>query len=295
MITVMGATGHTGAAVTRLLLQAGQSVRALGRSEERLEPLRKEGADVRAGDTTDATFLTSAFRGADAAYTLLPPDPRSGDYRAAQDRQGEAIANAVRESGVRYAVALSSVGADQPSGTGIIEGLHAQEARLRALAGVNVLFLRPGSFFENFHEMLGVIKQQGVAADSVAPHVPLPMIATRDIAEVAAQALLARNWKGAVVRELLGPRDLTYAEAVSILGTRIGKPDLAYLALPRANMAAALTQAGLSPSFAGLYVEMTRAFDEGRVRSAEGRKASNTTPTRFEDFAEELGRAYSTL
>ena len=118
------------------------------------------------------------------------------------------------------------------------------------------------------------------------------MVATRDVAAVAAQALQARDWTGVVVRELLGPRDLSYAEATRILGERIGKPDLAYVQLSYAEMAEALVQAGLSASFAGIYVEMTRAFNEGRVLPRAGRTPANTTPTRFEDFADELAQAY---
>jgi hypothetical protein len=59
-------------------------------------------------------------------------------------------------------------------------------------------------------------------------------------------------------------------------------------------MAKALTQMGFSEDVAGLYVEMTRAFNEQRVKSLEGRKPESTTPTRFEDFAKELAQAYRT-
>ena len=155
-----------------------------------------------------------------------------------------------------------------------------------------MLNLRPGSFFENFYMSLPVIKHQGVLADSVAPDTAIPMTATRDIADAAARALVSRDWSGVVVRELLGPRDLTHPEVARILGAHIGRPDLPYVQLPEDAMAAALVQAGLSESFARLYVEMTRGFNEGRVRSREGRTAANSTPTRFEDFAEELARAY---
>ena len=288
MITVMGATGHTGRKITEALLAAGAKVRALARSENRLAELARAGADVLAGDTTDVSLLTQGFRGADAVYTLLPTDRRAPDYAARQREEGEAIATAIRESGVRHVVALSSLGADLGAGTGVIVGLHAQEQRLRALDGVNVLLLRPVSFFENFYDALETIEQQGVVADSVAPDLPHPMIASRDIAAVAARALLARDWTGVAVRELLGQRDLTYAEATRILGERIGRPDLTYVQLSETDMIAALVEAGLSESFARLYVEMTRAFNEGRVRPSAGRTAENTTPTRFEDFAIEL-------
>ena len=118
------------------------------------------------------------------------------------------------------------------------------------------------------------------------------MIASRDIAAVAARDLLARDWTGVAVRELLGQRDLTYPEATRILGERIGRPDLIYVQLSETDMIAALVAAGLSESFARLYVEMTRAFNEGRVRPSASRTAENTTPTRFEDFATELLAAH---
>ena len=292
MITVMGATGHTGKKITEALLKAGEKVRALGRSESKLAGLKSSGAEVLTGNVTDPAFLTKAFRGADAVYTLLPTDRHSPDYRAEQDREGEAIANAIRNSGVRYVVALSSIGADLSEGTGPIAGLHAQEERLKRLKGVNLLLLRPVSFFENFYETLGLIKHEGINGDSVAPDLSVPMVATRDIADVAAKALKARDWKGIVVRELLGPRDLSYSEATRILGQRIGKPDLRYVQFSYADEANALVQAGLSESFASLYVEMTRAFNEGKVKSEKGRTPENTTPTQFEDFAGELARAY---
>jgi uncharacterized protein YbjT (DUF2867 family) len=291
-ITVMGATGNTGKKIARLLLGAGEKVRALGRSENKLAELENAGAEVLAGDTNDAAFLAKAFRGAHAVYTLLPTDQRAPDYRAAQDVQGEAIAEAIRRSGVRHIVALSSLGADLSEGTGVILGLHAQEERLRQIENTNVLLLRPASFFENFHAALGIIQHEGTHADSVAPDLAIPMIASRDIAHVAAEALCARGWQGVVVRELLGQRDLSYTEATRILGQRIGKPDLAYVRLSYAAEARALEQAGLSASFAGLYVEMTRAFNEGTIPAR--RTAENTTPTPFEDFADDFAEAYAT-
>jgi len=239
-------------------------------------------------------FLAKAFRGADAAYTLLATDRRSSDYRAEQDRQGEAIVNALRESGIRHVVFLSSLGAELSEGTGPIAGLHAQEERLKRLADTNVLLLRPASFYENFYEMLDLIRHQGISGDSIVPDLALPMVATHDIADVAATALKTRKWKGSEVRELLGPRDISHAEVTRILGERIGKPDLKYVQFSYADMARALVQSGVSESFASLYVEMTQAFNANIVKPCKGRTPENTTPTRFEDFAGELARAYQT-
>ncbi len=295
MITVMGATGNTGKKVAEALLKAGEKVRALGRSARKLAPLQELGAETLAGDAGDAAYLARAFHGADRVYTLLPPDAQSTDYRAEQDKAGEAIVRAVRESGVRYVVFLSSIGADLKEGTGPIAGLHAQEERLKHLEDTHVLCLRAGFFFENFYATLPLVKHQGINGGAIAPNVSFPMIAGRDIAEAAAKALLSRDWNGLVVRELHGERDLSNAEATRILGARIGKPDLQYVQFPYGDYAGALVQMGVSQNVAGLYVEMAKAFNEGRAKPIEGRGPRNTTPTRFEDFAVDLGRAYQSL
>jgi len=293
MITVMGATGNTGKKIAEALLKAGEKVRALGRSESKLAELKRAGAEVVNGDTNDAVFLTKAFRGADAVYTLLPTDPRAADYRAEQDRQGEAIAKAIRESGVRYVVALSSMGADSSQGHGVIAGMHAQEERLKKIDGMNLLLLRPVSFFENFYGSLALIKQEGINGDSVTADLAVPMVATRDIADAAAKALKTRDWKGVIVRELFGPRDISYSEATRILGEKIGKPDLQYVQFSYDDQIKALVQAQFSEGFARLYVEMTRAFNEGTINPARTRE--NTTPTRFEDFADDWASAYDAM
>jgi len=244
------------------------------------------------GDAADATFLADAFRDADAVYAMLPPAANVPDYRAHQDRLGEAMVAALRDAGTRYVVFLSSVGADQPAGTGFVERLHAQEQRLRTLPETNLLLLRPGSFFENFFAYTDLIRQEGIIADAVAADVPMPMIATRDIAAAAAQALQRRDWQGVVVRELLGPRDLSYAEATRLLGERFGRPDLPYVTVSYAAMAETLQQVGYSADTARLHVELARALNDGTVRSLEGRTPANTTPTCFGEFAIDFAAAY---
>jgi uncharacterized protein YbjT (DUF2867 family) len=288
MITVMGATGQVGRQITERLLEAGESVRAIGRNPRTLAALAAAGAETFCGDAADVAFLTRAFRGAVAVHTLLPYDPTTPDFRAEQKRLGEAIVTAVRDTGVRHVVALSSLGADLPVGTGFIASLHAQEQRLRRLTDVNVLILRPGLFFESITAAVDLVRALGINADAVAADAPVPMIATRDVAEVAAAALAAHEWTGVQVRELLGPSDLTYTEATSILGAAIGRPDLEYVRLPDAEMVEALVQAGFSPDTAVLHVEMGRALSDGTIVSLAGRTEATATPTPFEAVVADL-------
>ena len=120
------------------------------------------------------------------------------------------------------------------------------------------------------------------------------MVATRDVADVAAAALRARDWTGFVVREVSGQRDLTFGEVTAIIGERIGRPGLPYVQLPDAEMLGALTDAGLSADVAAQNLEFNRALSDRTIRSREPRGPQNTTPTRFEDFADELLSGYAT-
>lgn len=291
MIAVMGAAGNTGKVVAEALLSKGEKVRAIGRDAARLEPLRAKGAEVAVGDAGDAAFLARAFAGAEAAYTLIPPGMTAPAFRAHQDRLGAATAAALREAKVRRVVLLSSLGAEHPAGTGPIAGLFAQEARLRELR-VDALFLRAGYFYENTFSSLPLVRHQGINGGAIGPDVPIGMIATADIGAAAAAALLARDFSGAAVRDLVGPRDYTLAEVTKILGAAIGKPDLAYVQFPYDAFAGALAQAGLSKDLAGLYAEMSRAINEGRIRSTQGRTPKTTGPTPFEALAPALAAAY---
>jgi len=292
----MGATGRTGSRICQTLLKAGVAVRALGRDAERLAPLAEAGAQTAVGRPNDAAFLTDAFRGTDAVYTLLAYGPDTEDYRNQQAAQGEAIVQAIRASGVRRVVFLSSVGAEVSSGTGPIISMHDQEQRLRQLPPeVNVLVLRVGALFENLYAALEIVRAYGCFSDAVAPDVPVPMIATADVADAASHALLALDWRGVETRELLGQRDISYAQATRLLGAAIGKPDLPYVPVSPRELAGALRDAGYSSSVAACYAELGEAISNGRVRAQEVRSARNTTPTPFEDFAQAWAEAYRAL
>lgn len=300
MYVIMGATGNTGSIVARTLLAQKQKVRAIGRSADRLAPLVAEGAEPFVCDVNDTAALTNAFSGAKAVYAMIPPSMTSENYRDEQDRVTDAIAAAVQQAGVAYVVSLSSVGADKPQGNGPVAGLHYLEQTLNQVPDLNALHLRPGYFMENTLAQIGIIKTMDIAAGPLRSDLALPMIATRDIGRAAANALLALDFSGKQTRELLGERDLSYAEAATIIGKAIGKPELKYIQLPDEQLRGAFLQMGMSANVAELLLEMSAALNSGFMKSLEERTAENSTPTSFESFvAEEFvplyrGRATST-
>ena len=288
MYVVIGATGHTGNIVAEKLLARREKVRAVGRDERRLEQLKQKGAEAFVGDAADASAMSRAFSGAEAAYVMIPPNLSSPNVLAYQERVNNSLAAALENNGVRHAVVLSSIGADKSDRTGPVLGLHNLERKLEGIPGLNALFLRAGYFMENLLPQVGIIQSLGHTAGPIRSDLALSLIATRDIGAFAAEALARRDFQGKQRRELLGERDVSYAQSARIIGAAISKPDLTYRQLPAAQLKPALTQMGMSPNMADLLLEMSEALNSGHMRALEPRSAQNTTPTTIETFVAEV-------
>jgi uncharacterized protein YbjT (DUF2867 family) len=287
-VTITGATGNIGMALVQRLLQRGVKVRAVARSAGKLAALTAQGAEACVGDIENAAFLAGVFSGADAVFAMIPPHRQTPDVRAQQRRIATSLTEALRAAGVRHAVALSSVGAGLPSGTGPIAGLHEFEEMLKSVAGLSVVALRPAFFMENHLASISLIKSAGILGSAARAGTTQAMIATRDIAAAASEYLLAPTFEGRIVRELLGPRDYAHREVASILGAAVGKADLAYVEFSCEDFRKGLLGAGFSASVADAFVEMYTAFNEGRIQSTVTRTAASTTPTTLETFAREV-------
>ena len=281
---ILGASGNSGSIVANSLLLNGKNVRVIGRDAGRLQRFVRKGAEAFTADLSDAAALTKAFRGARAAYLMLPPISSRED----QERESDAIAKAVKESGLRYAVNLSSYGAHVPEGTGPIAGLHSSEQKLNAINGLNVLHLRAAYFMENNLAAIDMIQGMGMFGHALLPELKIPMIATRDVGAYAGQRLLELDFLGKQTRELLGERDLTMTEVTAVIGRAIGKPDLRYLQFPYEQVQQVLTQMGFPPKKAAVYIEMFKAVNEGVIAAQEPRSPENSTSTSFEKFVEDV-------
>jgi uncharacterized protein YbjT (DUF2867 family) len=288
MYTVLGATGHVGSVIARALLAKGERVRAVGRSIGRLQQFIQRGAEAFVGDVADPEAMTQALAGSRAAFVMIPPAMTSPDYRATQEKISDAISAAAKRAGLQCAVSLSSFGAQVPSGTGPITGLHNFEQKLNAIDGLSVLHLRVGYFFENHLAGIQMIHMLGVFGGAFKSDLKMPMLATRDIGSYAAGRMLKHDFSGKGTQELLGPRDLTMQEIVALIAKWLNKPDLRYAQIPYDQVEKVLLQMGASPKTAASFIELFQAINNGIVTATEPRSAANTTPTTIETFVKEV-------
>jgi uncharacterized protein YbjT (DUF2867 family) len=287
MYTIMGATGHVGEKIAEILVRKGEKVRLLSRSAGKLRPLVGPNAQAFAGDAKDTEFLAKAFKDSAAIFTILPPNSEAENFMSYANTMAESIARAVQIAKVKYVVNLSSIGAEHKSGTGAVVGLHNLEERLNRIEGLNVLHLRCAYFMENLLTNMELINSRGIIGSPVRGDKKLPMIATRDIASIAADRLVKRDFSGSSIQVLLGERDLSMIEATSIFARKINKPNLPYVMFSSDDAEKAFVGAGLSPDMSRQYVEMSKAFNEGRIIESLKRSPQNTTHTSFEQFCDE--------
>lgn len=293
MFVITGAGGNTGSKIAAKLLKAGKKVRIIARNQTKVQSLIDSGAECKIIDLNDSEALTAAFRGASGVYSMIPPDYTARDFRGYQNKIGDSIAKAIERAEVSHVINLSSIGAHMGYGSGVVLGLHDQEERLNAIDGVAVLNLRPGFFMENFFWQIDTIKTKGIMGAPQLANLPLPFIATADIADYAVQRFLKLDFTGKSNRELHGQRDLTMNECAAILGKSIGKPDLKYVEFPYEETRKAFVAMGMSEDAADKLIELQRGFNEGIVRATEPRSNANTTATSLEEFAGRFAAAFN--
>jgi len=292
IITIVGATGNVGSKTVKNLLGKGHSLKLIARHVDKLQQFAGEqGVSIHAGDSLSSEFLSDIFKGSDAVLLMMPADMQAENIAAYQDRLGEAQIEAVKKSGVKKVLFLSSVGGHTEDHTGIVAGLARQEVRLKELQNVDVLILRPSYFMENLLGNISIIKNMGVNGSSLLGEKSFPIIATNDVAKVAAEKLNDLTWTGKTVLPLLGPKNYNMNEVTKVLGDAINKPDLSYVHFPYEQAKQAMLQWGISDSVAQAFVGLTEAINTGRF-DTEQRDAYSTTPTTIEDFSKTFAYVY---
>ncbi|PWT79127.1 MAG: NAD-dependent dehydratase [Bacteroidetes bacterium] len=293
-ITITGSLGKISKPLAEILIKNANDVTIISNDPKKAKEIESLGAKAAIGSVADIRFLTQAFQGADAAYTMVPPNWKVPDYRKYIAQIGENYLQAIQASGVKRVVNLSSIGAHLSGGTGPIAGLYDVEQILNTLDNVDIKYLRPGLFYVNFFFDIGTIRKIGVMGNNYSGKTKLLMTHPRDIAAAAAQELQG-SFKGKSHRYVVSDeRDV--AEVARILGTSIGNPELPWVQFSDDDTFAGMKAAGMSEAIAKVYVEMGRAIDsEILFEDFHRQEKFDWGSTKLTDFANEFAAVYKSL
>lgn len=286
MYLITGATGNTGARIAKNLLAAGLPVKVIARNPGKVAELEQAGAEVALGDLGDEAFLTEQLKGATAAYLMIPPNFGVTNWRAWSTSMVSTFEHAVRNSGIKKVVLLSSQGGHRTDGVGPVGSLGELENAMKSIPGLDILALRPGYFMENLYGSISMIKHAGINGGVQKTDLRTPIVHTRDIADVAARRLKALAFTGFSHEFIVGPADLTFGEITTILGKGIGKPDLPYIEFSSADGKAGMMQAGLPETIADGYVKLAEGMNNGFLAEGYDRSQATQTSISLEWFVE---------
>jgi NAD(P)H dehydrogenase (quinone) len=263
MYAVMGITGKVGGAVARALLAKGEKVRGIVRDPEKAAEWQKQGAELFKADYDDVDALTAAFTGVAGVFVMVPPNfapaPGFPEVKATLKILHEALSRALPSK----AVYLSSIGAEQPSGLGLITGSHLLEEALGDLPFSHA-FLRAGWFIENSAGDVTSAQNEGRIRFQLHPlDRKFPLVATADIGKVGAETL-TQNWTGIRHIEVAGPEDSSPLDIANAFAEVVGRPVEA-IATPRAEWETLWVSQGMPEGRTEPRTEMVDAFNSGWI------------------------------
>lgn len=280
-IAMVTPTGNIGAPLVQKLLEAKAELTVLARSPERLPESVRAQATVHQGVLEDKQFVRQATQGADVLFWLTPYNLSEPDQDARYQKLMASVSGAVTTNKIPYVVHLSSFGAQRREEAGFVSYVGKMEECLNTTEA-SVLHLRAGFFMENYLMVLPWIKSDSVVTLPLPATTVLPLVATRDIAEVAAKKLLQCDWQGQVVQAVHGPDDLSQSDAATVLGESIGKP-LQYQETPMEMFREVLKNMGASEEGIRCDVELMQAFAQPGI-VAEPRTLETTTTTTLQEW-----------
>jgi NAD(P)H dehydrogenase (quinone) len=221
MYAVMGITGNVGGAVARTLLAKGEKVRGIVRNPEKAAEWQKQGAELFKADYDDVDALTAAFTGVAGVFVMVPPNfaptPDFAETKATLEVLHEALSRALPSK----AVYLSSIGAEQASGLGLITISHLLEETLSDLP-LSHAFLRGGWFLENSAGDVASARNEGNIRFQLHPlDRKFPLVATADIGKVGAETL-TQSWTGIRHIEVAGPEGYSPLDIADAFAEALG-------------------------------------------------------------------------
>lgn len=291
--TVTGSLGNISRILIEKLVSNGHKVKVITSNAERAKEIEELNAIPLVGSVEDYEFVKRSFAGSDAVYLMIPPNFRTADLKQYIKTVGGQYANALKETGVKYAVNLSSIGSHLENGLGPTGSNFYVEQKLNELQNVNVLHLRPGMFLTNFYGAIPMIKHLNMLGNNFGGSVKLPLTHPKDVAEVAFRALNDLSISGKQIQYIVSDEKNGF-EVARTLSNAVGKPDVNWIEFSDEQLLGTLVQSGFSEQMAKVYmVEIGVALRDGSFMGDYNKnKLQSVGKTTLQDFAKEFAMAY---
>jgi NAD(P)H dehydrogenase (quinone) len=263
MYAIMGITGRVGSAIAENLLAQGEQIRAIVRNPEKAGRWRDRGAEIAVADVDDSKALASAFEGMDGVFLMIPPNfapaPGFPETRQTLASYHAALLKALPKK----AVYLSSIGAEQTSGLGLITSLHLLEQTLGNLPIAHA-FLRAGWFMENHAwDVTTAQSEERIFSNLFPLDRKFSLVAAADIGKAGAD-VLRQEWTGTRYIEVAGPEQYSPTDIARALSNALGRK-IEAVAVPREKWTEFFVGQGMPEGRTEPRAEMVDGFNSGWI------------------------------
>jgi uncharacterized protein YbjT (DUF2867 family) len=197
-------------------------------------------------------------------------------------------AEAVRKCAVKRVVSISSIGRGWNKEAGLATA-NIKADDVLAGTGVALRALIMPSFMDNLLRQAATIKEKGLFSLPVRANLKAPLVATSDIAAVAATFLMDTTWTDQADAPVLGPEDISPNEMADILSDVLGKP-VRFEQTPIEPYKNRMVSRGMSEAFAQGLADMMTAKNEG-LDNTVSRACAADSPTTFREWSQSVLKA----
>lgn len=280
-VTVIGATGRVGRAVTQRLLEAGEAVRVLVRDTGKARQLFGDQPHLQTTGIRldDPAAVAAGLAGSDVVFLAM------GSVGLEASLQRIVIQAASAIPGLRQLVRLSVLNAGADS-LGINQRGHASLDFAAQVAGVPYTTIRPAIFSASI--LVGAPEIRASRTwTGLADTGRVALSDHQDVADVAVRVLTDPSTWGQH-HELTGPLQVSWPEALQVLSAELGET-VTFRTVSPLELIQRLTRAGVSPGQAELLVTREWAIAAGeneRTTSTVG-ELTGHPPRTIEQFFQE--------
>lgn len=235
MILVVGSTSRVGTRVIPMLLSQGHAVRAMTRTPEKADALRRLGADVVQGDLRDPASLARACADVEkvlAAAHGFTPGEADNNVHTVDDLGNRSLIDAATAAGIQHFVFVSILGATPDSPMELFRVKYSIEQYLQA-SGLSYSILRPAAYMEFWGALVGEpILRTGKSTIFGRGSNPINFVGAEDVAKFCVIALDDPRARNQVI-DIGGPENLTLDQVAELFERLGGQPaKISHVPLP---------------------------------------------------------------
>lgn len=284
MNIILGATGQVGSAITDFLLEKKLPVKAVIRDPEKAEGLREKGADVVIADYFDLKALKNAIKEGELIFLITPEIIQTKDILGDTKRILETYRKAIKDSGIRSIIGLSSGGAHYEKyerNTGNLLLSNMLEHEFVSLP-VNQVFVRPSYYFSNWLMSIDMVKENGILPSFYPSDLKIEMNSPIEVAQFISD-LIIRGIDSSEVIELVGPEKYSSTDVADNMAKVLGR-EVKVQEIPKKEWFPTMKSVGFSDNAAVHFIKMTELVAEGNAKLEGKGKNPIRLSTTFEKY-----------